>query len=66
MTDLKAGTDADPRGDTQAQLVALDAIARRRAEQAAEDAMRGELAFARCVAAAPGLMVEMEKLRGRG
>lgn len=60
---------ADGKGDSTRHGVTnadLDAIHQRRAEDALTSEVRGEMEFARCLGAAPGLVAAFEKLKGEG
>jgi len=52
--------------ENEAQRDALDAIQKRREEDALTSEVRGEMEFARCLGAAPGLVAAFEKLKGQG
>jgi len=59
---LKVGPDPD-HSVTNADL---DAMHQRRAEAVLEQEMRGEMAFAQCLASAPSLMAAVQKLKDEG
>lgn len=52
--------------ENEAQRDALDAIQKRREEDALTSEVRGEMEFARCLGAAPSLVAAFEKLKGEG
>lgn len=60
---------ADGTGDRTRHGVTnadLDAIHQRRAEDALTSEVRGEMAFAKCLGAAPSIVAAFEKLKGQG
>lgn len=59
---LKAGGDRP----TPPTVADLDAIHARREEAALTSEVQGAMEFARCIAAAPSLVAEFEKLKGQG
>ena len=68
---MKADED-DLRGqakrnrEAEEHRAALDAIQKRREEDALVFEVRGEMEFARCLGAAPSLVAAFEKLKGEG
>lgn len=64
--------DDDLRGlakrnrEAEEHRAALDEIQKRREEDALASEVRGEMAFARCIAGAPSLVAAMENLKGDG
>ena len=64
--------DDDLRGqakrnrEAEEHRAALDAIQKRREEAAETEALRGEMAFAQCLGAAPSLVAAMQRLKAQG
>lgn len=65
---LKADGTDHGKGDSRHEVTGadLDAIHQRRVEDAAEAEVRGEMAFAKCLGAAPSLVAEFQKLKDDG
>ena len=65
---LKADGTVDGKGDSRHGVTNadLDAIHQRRAEDAADAEVRGEMEFARCLGAAPSLVSAFQKLKDDG